>query len=293
LVARGEDVEVLTSSRFAPLFEGMGLPRLWTPEEIDQAGSFDSVIDLQANGTSRRLLHGHGKGQRNRGRGLARRFLVFWGRRAPWMHLPHAVQRYAEAAACEVEDPHELRPRVAVTERDIEEAQALPGAWARTESACIALAEGASRRMKRWPAARFAELAAGLAQNGWESLRLLEPANGPHENGAAVHAPLRALKGLLSRCSLLVTNDSGVMHLAVGLDVPVVAIFGSTTRDFGFGPLGERDRVVERDLACRPCAVHGARFCWQGHERCLREVGVRDVLDAVLEGTGQRKKGTQ
>lgn len=284
---------MLTSERFLPLFEGLEFVRLWTPTEIGRAGAFDSVIDLQANGTSRRLLRGLGKVRRNHGRGPARRLLVLWGRRAPRLRIPHAVERYAEAAECAAAGPHELRPRIVVTDRDIEEARALPRAWAKTESACIALAEGASRKMKRWPAARFTELADGLAQHGWESLRLLEPVDGPRDEATGVRAPLRALKGLLARCSLLVTNDSGVMHLAVGLGVPVVAIFGSTTRDFGFGPLGKGDLVIERDLACRPCAVHGARFCWQGHERCMTDVAVQDVLDSVLDLTQRRERETQ
>ncbi len=94
--------------------------------------------------------------------------------------------------------------------------------WERTESQCVGLAEGGSRKMKRWPANRFAALADGLAAHGLESLRLLEPLDGPEEGHGFARAPLRALKGLLSRCKALVTNDSGVMHLAVGLGLPVV-----------------------------------------------------------------------
>ena len=77
LAEKGEAVEVLTAERFAPLFEGLGLQHLWIPTEIGRAGAFDSVVDLQANGTSRRMLRGLGKAGYNRGRGFARRFLVF------------------------------------------------------------------------------------------------------------------------------------------------------------------------------------------------------------------------
>jgi ADP-heptose:LPS heptosyltransferase len=135
--------------------------------------------------------------------------------------------------------------------------------------------------MKRWPEERFVRLAAALSREGFRVLRFLEPRAIPEEGGGWVRAPLRPLKGLLSRCAALVTNDSGIMHVGVGLGVPVVAVFGSTSVELGFGPLGPRDRVVERDLACRPCGVHGARFCWQGHATCLRGVGVAEVRAAL------------
>lgn len=278
----GESVEAATADRFAPIFEGLVAERIWTAGDVESAGRFDSVIDLQANATSKRLLKGLGETRRNRSRSFARRMIVLWGRRRGCPTVPHAVQRYAEPAGCDSADPRDLRPRIVVTDRDLEEARQMRLSWEKTESPCVGLAEGGSRKMKRWPANRFAILSDRLAENGLESLRLLEPVDGPEEGPGIVRAPLRPLKGLLSRCKLLVTNDSGVMHLAVGLGLPVVAIFGSTTLEFGFGPLGEDDTIVERDLACRPCAVHGARFCWQAHRRCLTDVKPNDVLSAAL-----------
>ena len=184
-----------------------------------------------------------------------------------------------------------LRPRVIVTARDLAEAQTFPRAWEQTRRRCIALAPGGSRALKRWPEERFDLLADAIRRRGLATLRFVAPAGPPTEEDGTVRVPLRPLKALLGRCAALVTNDSGMMHLAVGLGVPVVAVFGSTVLDFGFGPLGDRDTVLERDLACRPCAPHGARFCWQGHARCLREIEVADVLTAVLERAGTEGEG--
>lgn len=278
LVDLGQRLDVATNEPFVPIFEGLPIDRIRTPQESMSGDRYARVVDLQANATSRRLLRGLGPTRRARSRSAARRFLVFLGGRSGAVRIPHAVERYAEAAGLPDEGRESIRPRLVVGERDFEEGAKMKQAWKTTEDRCIGLAPGGSRRMKRWPEEGFASVAEGLERKGYRSLRFLEPMDGPLDGARSVSAPLRPLKALLSRCVALVTNDSGVMHMAVGLGVPVLAIFGSTVTVFGFAPLGERDRVIERDLSCRPCAVHGARFCWLGHERCLREITPEDVL---------------
>jgi ADP-heptose:LPS heptosyltransferase len=299
LSERGERVEVATERRFHPLFEGLPLAAIWDPETIRSAGRFDRIIDLQANASSRRLLHGLGPVTRQRSRSLARRWLVAWGLRPPRPRIPHAVERYAEAARLGDASLGDLRPRVAVTEDDLAAGKRMRTAWETSGEFCVGLAGGASRRMKRWPEENYARLGRDLRARGIRTLRFVEPAETDGvdlqasesepsgESGPAVSAPLRPLKALLGRCQAVVTNDSGVMHLAVALGVPVLALFGSTVLDLGFGPIGSRDRVLQRDLACRPCAVHGARFCWLGHERCLKEITPERVMESVLAIVGE------
>jgi heptosyltransferase-2 len=289
LIEEGHEVEVATRERFRPIFEGLPISQIWTPETLRDAGRFDRVVDLQANTTSRRLLRELGPVHRNRGRSLERRLIVLLGRRPGRPKVPHAVERYAEAAELEVRNRRALGPTLSVGSLDLEQARLLSASWEATEQECVGLAEGGSRKMKRWPAERFDRLARSLARKGVTTLRFLEPIDGATEGAGYVRAPLKPLKALLSRCSALVTNDSGVMHMAVGLGIPVIALFGSTSTDFGFGPLGEGDQIVERDIACRPCAVHGARFCWQGHARCLREIEPDEILERCLEAI-QRKE---
>jgi ADP-heptose:LPS heptosyltransferase len=284
LADTGVRVEVATAKGLRPVFEGLPVADIWEPGDLPRLGTFDRVLDLQSNATSRRLLASCGPAVRTRGRSFARRWMVFWGRRAPSFPVPHCAQRYGETAGWGGLDARSLRPRMVVTDRDREEGRALGHAWASTESPCVGLAPGASRAMKRWPAERFDALERDLGARGLRTIRFEEPTRVAEEGEGFVRATLRPLKAILERCKALVTNDSGMMHLAVGLGVPVIAIFGSTVLEFGFGPLGDRDTVLEHDLACRPCAPHGARFCWQGHAGCLRGIAVDDVLAAVLEG---------
>jgi heptosyltransferase-2 len=88
---------------------------------------------------------------------------------------------------------------------------------------------------------------------------------------------LRQLIALLAQCRVVITNDSGPMHLAAALGLPVVAVFGSTD-DRATGPLGPRTRVVKRQVECAPC---GLRECPVDF-RCMTGVTVDDVYVAAL-----------
>jgi heptosyltransferase-2 len=92
---------------------------------------------------------------------------------------------------------------------------------------------------------------------------------------------LRELPAALSRCKVVVTNDSGPMHIAVARGVPVVAIFCATTTELGFYPYSDRAIIVEKSLPCRPCSSHGSRRCPLGTEDCIRLIGAEEVFYAV------------
>lgn len=89
---------------------------------------------------------------------------------------------------------------------------------------------------------------------------------------------LRQLMAMLARCHLVITNDSGPMHLAAALGLPLVAVFGSTD-ERRTGPVGARARVVKHSVACSPC---GRRECPIDF-RCMKGVTVDEVYRVALE----------
>ena len=95
---------------------------------------------------------------------------------------------------------------------------------------------------------------------------------------AAGETSLRQLLALMARCRLMVTNDSGPMHLAAAMGVPLVAIFGSTD-ERATGPLGSQVKIVRRAVECSPC---GRRVCPIDF-RCMQNVSVEQVFGATLE----------
>ncbi len=141
---------------------------------------------------------------------------------------------------------------------------------------------------KRWPPERFAALGRELAREFGARLVLL---GGPGEALVAnlvktqLGLPVLDLTGktglrqalaVLSRLKLLVTNDSGLMHAAAALGVPLVALFGSTD-PAATGPFTPRATVLRRPLPCSPCR---RRTCSLGYT-CLTAIGVEEVLSAA------------
>jgi heptosyltransferase-2 len=93
--------------------------------------------------------------------------------------------------------------------------------------------------------------------------------------------PLGVLTAVVSKLKLLVSNDSGLVHVASARNIPAVVIFGPTSPKFGYGPLGPGSRTVELPLDCRPCHIHGPRECPQSHFKCMKEIAPEQVLEAV------------
>ena len=87
---------------------------------------------------------------------------------------------------------------------------------------------------------------------------------------------LGTLMGLIKECGLLVTNDSGPMHLAAALDVPQVAIFGSSS-EIATGPLGPEARVIKHPVGCSPCFLRECPIDF----RCMTRITVDEVLAAA------------
>jgi heptosyltransferase-2 len=96
---------------------------------------------------------------------------------------------------------------------------------------------------------------------------------------------------LIARAALLVTNDSAPLHLATAMGTPIVALFGPTVPEFGFGPLRAGDVSLGMEgLQCRPCSSHGPLQCPLGHHRCMRDLTVEAVIAAIEELGAPRRR---
>jgi len=85
--------------------------------------------------------------------------------------------------------------------------------------------------------------------------------------------------GILKYSKGIVTNDSGLMHMAVAVKIPVIALFGSTVKELGFFPYRANASVLEiNDLWCRPCTHIGREKCPLGHFNCMRQISTGQVL---------------
>jgi heptosyltransferase II len=157
----------------------------------------------------------------------------------------------------------------------------------------IAMAPGSVWGTKRWP--YYGELVSRLegqivivgGKEDAELARSIVQASSGKAVSAAGALSLRESAALLRRARLLVTNDSAPLHLATAVGTPVLALFGPTVTEFGFGPRRPGDVTLgHAELACRPCSRHGPPVCPLGHHRCMRDLSVEVVARAVATMAG-------
>ena len=182
-------------------------------------------------------------------------------------------------------------PELVLPARAREEAQALLSVL--PEGRTIGLHPGSVWPTKRWTPEGFAFILRRALSRGVNVVLLAGP--GEEETAAKVRelaavggnnerfldlsgkTSLLSLAAVLGRLDDYVTNDSGPMHLAWAQHTPVTALFGPTVQALGFAPRGEQSSVLEADLPCRPCGLHGHKTCPKGHFDCMRRIDPEDV----------------
>jgi heptosyltransferase-2 len=211
-------------------------------------------------------------------------------------HRVHYYQKLIEPLG-KIESPPS--PQIFLREEDRRWAdQALKDLGILEEKPLIGMNPGAIYGLaKCWYPDRFGELGKRLVEK-WQTKVLLF---GKEEERPIVHEILRHLgtKGidltgktgllqlaaLLERCALLVTNDTGTMHVATAVGTRVVALFGSTP-PLTTGPWGDAHVVVKKDVDCSPC---WKRVCPTDH-RCMELITVDEVEEVVDEQLRHRRK---
>lgn len=155
----------------------------------------------------------------------------------------------------------------------------------------VAIHAGTKRPSGQWPEDRFADVVRELTTR-WPCRILLVGARGdvPLADRLAAAAPGRALvaagetdvstlAALLSRCTLLVSNDSGPMHVAAAVGTPVVAIFSGKDFPGRWYPQGDQHVILQHDVPCSPCFLNDC----PKDLLCLRGIEPRDVIQAIEE----------
>lgn len=262
-----------------------------------RAQHYDHVLDL--HGTLRaRALRVLVPGPRWRTypkASLRRRLMVRFPGWARWKDdvvVPVPERYFGAARALDVR-PDGLPPEVFPTDEARAAAErALAGAGVAPDETIVAIAPGARHRTKCWPEERWAELAREIVDRGERPVLLGGPEDAPLARRIADAAPgtvslagaldVLASAAVLARARILASGDTGVMHLATATGTPVVALFGPTVRGFGFFPYTDQATILERDLPCRPCSIHGTDACPLGHHECLRGIGVEEVTGPLF-----------
>ena len=199
------------------------------------------------------------------------------------------VQRFV-ALAYEKEANFDVEyPRLSVERKSVEEALNKFSLDGKAQNKVLGLCPGAEfGPSKQWPAEHYANFAKEYIQRGW-SVWLFGSAKdqaitqkiNQHLNGVADdlagRTSLAEAIDLLSVTDAVVSNDSGLMHVAAALARPLVAVYGSTDPNFT-PPLGALSRVVDLELECSPCFK---RECPLVHMNCMNQIEPKMVVDAM------------
>jgi heptosyltransferase-2 len=218
--------------------------------------------------------------------------------------LSHQLYEYLHLAAALGAPPDPLPPRLEVTEAEVASAKAslipeIHSRWPQLAGSealeILALNPGAAYGpAKRWPADRFAAVTrricserpktVWIALGGTDDKACCEGIARSSESrvlNLAGSTSLRQLMALLRLSRVLLTNDSGPMHVAAALRTPVVVPFGSTSHQLtGPGlPGDQRNRILTSNAPCSPCFLPECPVDF----RCMNGISVTEVTDALLQ----------
>lgn len=158
-----------------------------------------------------------------------------------------------------------------------------------TSKPILALCPGAEYgSSKRWPTEHFATVAKTKSEEGWEIIIL----GGPKDKELAQYiqtqsgnvcidftgkTDLGSVVDLLALAKAVISNDSGLMHVAAALNLPMIAIYGSSSSEFT-PPLSKNAQIISLNLPCSPCFQ---RVCPFGHTRCLQDLTPEIVINKL------------
>ncbi|PLX70786.1 MAG: glycosyltransferase family 9 protein [Denitrovibrio sp.] len=285
----GAAIDVLTFSQYAPIFDKLpfvnevfaydksrGLKEYFyiVQNEFEE---HDYIFDLHGKLRSKFLkFHSQADYHCYKKDSKLRRVFVKNKKDNPRLNM-HVVEKYFETLQKPLDlampDIEELRP-VLIRNQEVKKKH-------------IFVHPFASKNTKAYPYAK--ELAQLLIKEGYTPV-FAGIGEAPDVAGVINETGQRNVGDMLDiidSCEACISSDSGPMHAAIALKKPTVAIFGSTTKHFGFYPSFKSCRVLENnELSCRPCDVHGLDKCPEGHFKCMNalqpELAVRLLSEMLV-----------
>jgi lipopolysaccharide heptosyltransferase II len=235
------------------------------------SNSYELVIDLQNNLRSREIVRPLLCQILRFKKNNFKKFLLVHFKINKLKDFSQIPVRYAEAAGVELDSEglnffttNEPDPKLKAGEK------------------YIGLCPGAKHFIKCWPKEYFIELGTRLESAGYkivlfgglEEVELCFEIEKQIKNSINLcNTSITQVASDMKMCRAIYSNDSGLMHLASAVKVPVIAFFGSTVKEFGFYPYNAKSIELEnKNLSCRPCTHIGRKSCPKIHFKCMKEI---------------------
>ncbi len=221
-------------------------------------------------------------------------FSFLYNRVVPYDYGIHEIERnfmlLSAALPDRLKNSIPANPQLFPSEADVEKVKELISARFGKSGKLVSIAPGSVWKTKRWPEDYFNELIKLLVDKGYcliliggkEDTHLCETMSSNNVLNFIGRLSLLESAAAIGLTDIIVTNDSAPLHMASAMDVPAIAIFGSTTPSLGFGPLSSNSVVLENnDLECRPCGRHGGNRCKKKHFECMHNITPAMVLNEI------------
>lgn len=245
---------------------------------------YDIIIDLQNNLRSLRLVCGSGKKVYRFKKNSLRKFLFVKLKINLLKESDCIPERYADSMSWVKLDGKGL------------EIFLNPEKKARIENygKIIGICPGARHFTKMWPIEYYIELINKLNDSkykvaligGKTDKEICENISLKTKNviNLSGEDDLLQIAADIKNCELVICNDSGMMHLTSAVGSPLIAIFGSTVREFGFFPYKNMAKVIETEhLKCRPCTHIGRNKCPRKHFDCMRSITPEIIFNSIMD----------
>lgn len=188
-----------------------------------------------------------------------------------------------------------IKPELYPSDEDkVEVAKVFKGLGVSGKKELICIAPGSVWFTKRYPKDKFVSLLNLMDSDKWkvaliggkDDVKLCDyiMSKTTHNEIYSFAGKLSLLQSaeLIKNSALLITNDSAPLHIANAVSTKVIALFGSTIKDFGFYPIGRKDKVFETSgLKCRPCSNHGKQECPIHTFDCMNNISEKDIYEEV------------
>ncbi len=268
-----------------------------------QQSQYDLIIDIHDSLRSRYVCFGAKRVVRINKRKLARFLLVklklnvyerFGG-------APSVALRYLEPVSeFGIEDDGRGLEFFFADDAAANVRELVQGSGFRVQEQFIGICPSAKHNNKMWLKERFVEVASTLSRTLNQPIVLFGFGENEVKCCSEIQNQIHNLKpepktlnlsgkisltetaAMMDYCSIIISNDSGLMHIAAARKRKVVAIFGPTVKELGFFPFGTESIVVEnKNLNCRPCTHIGLAACPKGHFKCMNEISIEQVVESA------------
>ncbi len=286
-------------SRLHEIDTGEGREGLLRWREIFAAEGYDRIFDLHNNFRTKIMRAGLKSPVAVIDKRTLRRWLLV---KMKWNLLrdaPPVAERYIETGADLDLIPDGEGAEIFIPEATVEAVRGRFGA-ARSRQPVVGLCPGAAHGTKRWPVEYYTLLGKRLAESRGATIvifgnaedrplgRAIAEGLGKWAENWCGELSILETAAAMDFCDLVVTNDTGLMHIAGARKRPLIGIFGSTVREFGFSPYKTAARIAEvAGLSCRPCSHLGFPSCPKIHFRCMKEIApgqVAAMAERMLSG---------